>query len=177
MIRPFVAALGLVGVLLAGSTHIEAQQRYATPEAGWSALRGLTVGGRAGTAVVAGFDLALQGLVHFPDESGVADPGVDVTRNSWQVSANAMYVFDRSRALAPYLGGGVRYGSASLALVVDGVRASRALEGFGTNVLGGVRFPRLPGHPFVEVRWGDQTRTVTIGVLGALDVVTGGPGR
>lgn len=177
MRRRALTAVVLAGALVVGPTHLEAQQRYVTPEAGWSALRGLTIGGRAGTSVIAGFDVALQGLVHFPDESGVADPGVDVARNSWQLSANAMYVFDRSRSLAPYVGGGVRYGSASLALVVDGVRASRALDGFGTNVLGGVRFPRLPGHPFVEVRWGDQTRTVTFGVLGALDVLRGGPGR
>lgn len=161
-----VGVAGLVVLLLVGlPARIDGQQLYATPEAGWSDLRGFTVGARAGAAVVGGLDVVLQGLVYFPDESGVADPGVDVARSSWQASANAMYVFDRSRGIAPYVGAGVRYGVASLTLVVDGLRASRRTDGFGTNVLGGVRFPRLPAHPFAEVRWGDETWTLTVGVL------------
>ena len=157
-----------VVLLMPRATIVEGQQLYATPEAGWSDLRGLTVGGRVGAVVVAGLDVAVQGLLHFPDESGVADPGVDVDRSSWQASANAMYVFDRTRVLAPYVGVGLRYGSASLTLVVDDLRASREVDGFGTNLLGGVRFPGLPAHPFVEVRWGDETWTLTFGVLPSL---------
>lgn len=160
-----VCAAVVASLIIARPTLVEGQQLYATPEAGWSDLRGFTVGGRAGAAVIGGLDLVLQGLVYFPDESGVADPGVDVDRNSWQVSANAMYVFDRTRGIAPYVGVGGRYGAASLTLVVDGMRASRKQDGFGTNILGGVRFPRLPGHPFAEVRWGDETWTLTFGVL------------
>jgi opacity protein-like surface antigen len=141
------------------------QQWYATPEAGWSDLRGITVGGRAGVEVVGGLDLVGQGLVFFPDESGVGDQGVAVDRSAWQLSTNAIYVFDRRRALSPYVGAGVRYGASDLTVVVDGLRASRGQSGFGTNFLGGVRFPRLPAAPFVEVRFGDETWTLTGGVL------------
>jgi opacity protein-like surface antigen len=162
----YLGAVAAAAALTIGSaSKLQGQQLYATPEVGWSDLRGVTVGGRAGVAVVAGLDVALQGLLYFPDESGVADPGVGVDRSAWQVSTNALYVFDRTRAIAPYVGAGVRYGKASLTLVVDGVRASREQGDLGANVLGGVRFPRLPAHPFLEVRWGDETWTLTVGVL------------
>jgi opacity protein-like surface antigen len=157
-------ALALVG----GSDAVEAQRLYATPEAGWSDLRGSTVGARVGAEIVGGLDLAMQGLLFFPDESGIADPGVRVERSAWQMSANVIYVFDRTRGIAPYVGGGLRYGASSLTLVVDEQRASRRQDGFGTNLLGGVRLPRLPGHPFLEVRFGDDTWTLSFGVLPTL---------
>lgn len=155
----------LCAAVAAGAGEAAAQQWYATPEAGWSDLRGIAVGGRVGAKVVGGLDLVGQGLVFFPDESGVGDPGVAVDRSAWQLSTNAMYVFDRSRVLSPYVGAGVRYGASDLTVVVDGLRASREQSGFGMNFLGGVRFPRIPAAPFVEVRFGDDTWTLTGGVL------------
>jgi len=155
----------LLAALALGPQESAAQQWYATPEVGWSDLRGITVGGRVGAEVIGGLDLIAQGLVFFPDESGVADPGVAVSRSAWQLSTNAIYVFDRARALSPYVGAGLRYGAADLTVVADGLRASRGQSGFGTNLLGGVRFPRLPAAPFVEVRFGDETWVLTGGVL------------
>jgi opacity protein-like surface antigen len=166
--RAAAVAAVIALALLGWSDPVEAQRLYATPEAGWSDLRGLTVGARVGAEIVGGLDLTLQGLLFFPDESGVADPGVGVERSAWQTSANAIYVFDRTRGMAPYVGGGLRYGASSLTLVVDDLRASRRQEGFGTNLLGGVRLPHLPGHPFLEVRFGDDTWTLTFGVLPTL---------
>ena len=166
--RTLVSALILCVAVSARADEAAAQQWYATPEAGWSDLRGITVGGRVGAEVVGGLDLVGQGLVFFPDESGVGDRGVAVDRSAWQLSTNAMYVFDRDRPLSPYVGAGVGYGVAGLTVVVDGLRASRGQRGFGTNFLGGIRFPRLPAAPFVEVRFGDETWTLTGGVLTGL---------
>jgi len=161
-----LASLLVVWAAIAATAgEVAAQRWYATPEAGWSDLRGLAVGGRVGAEVLGGLDLVGQGLVFFPEESGVGDPGVAVDRSAWQLSSNAIYVLDRTRILSPYLGVGVRYGTTDLTVIVDGLRASRGQSGFGTNVLGGVRFPRLPADPFVEVRFGDDTWTLTGGVL------------
>ena len=125
---------------------------YAGPEIGGSQRRGPTVGARVGLEVIGGFDVVGQLLVFFPEEAGVAEPAVDVSRSLWHGSTNLMYVFDRGRAVAPYVGAGVRYGRASLSVVVDGLRAADVRDGFSANVLGGIRLPRLPGRPFLEYR-------------------------
>lgn len=131
-----------------------AQSMYASPELGVSKHRGPAAGARVGLPVFGGLDLVAQGLVFFPDEEQTADPGVAVDRSLWHASLNAIYVFDRSRAFAPYVGVGGRYGRSTLSIVVDGLRARAVDARFSPNVLGGVRLPRLPGTPFVEYRSG-----------------------
>ena len=116
-----------------------------------------------------------RGVVALDDQHGPALPGqpdrggepVRTTADHHRIVAIALGLWAGIglKRLLGYVGAGGRYGSASLTLVVDGMRASRKQDGFGTNVLGGVRFPRLPGHPFAEVRWGDETWTLTFGVL------------
>ena len=141
----------------------QAQTLYGTPEFGVSQHRGPAFGARAGLRVAGGLDIVAQGLVFAPDEEQTADPGVDVDRSLWHGSLNAIYVFDRSRALAPYVGVGVRYGRSTLAIVVDGVRARGINAGFFPNVLGGVQLPRIPGRPFVEYRGGGDGGWVLTG--------------
>lgn len=164
MIRPPAGRAGLRGPITAtllaaalgaaAAAEVVAQTVYGTPEVGTSELRGPAIGARLGIEVVGGMDVVGQALLFFPDEEGVADPGVGVRRSLWHGSLNVLYVFDRSRGLAPYVGAGVRYGRASLSVVVDGLRARDVRGGFSPNVLGGARLPRLPGHPFVEYRSG-----------------------
>jgi opacity protein-like surface antigen len=150
----FTAASCLALAGLGTASPLTAQGFYATPEAGLSEHRGMTIGGRVGHPVVAGLDLVAQGLIFFPDENGVADPGVAVTRSAWHTSLNALYFFDRTRGFAPYVGVGLRYGRASLSVIVDGLRAAEVDSGVSRNILGGAQINRLPGRPFIEYRTG-----------------------
>lgn len=154
-LRRACVGVTVVTVLLVGHPGPAVTQTlYATPEAGWSEFRGITLGARIGAELMGGLDVVGQGLVSFPDEDGVADPGVSVDRSAWQVSANLLYVFDRSRAVAPYVGVGIRYAQTRLSVVVDGLRASRGRGGTDANLLGGLLFKELPGLSFLEFRGG-----------------------
>ena len=124
-----------------------AQHLYATPEVGWTELRGATIGGRVGLHVVGGLELVGQALLFFPDEDGVADPGLAVSRGSWQLNGNVLYHFDPSRAIPPYAGLGMRYARAHLSLPVDGLRSTSTRAGWKPNLILGVRLPRLPADP------------------------------
>lgn len=154
-----------VAVLLsvAGVAPAVAQSVYVSPEGGWSERRGLALGARIGSELVRGLEVVGQGLVFFPDEDALGDPGVEVRRTAWQAAANVMYVFDPERALSPYVGVGARYGRATLTIVVDDLRAKDRASGVDPHLLGGVRLPRLPASPFVEVRGGDGGWTMTFG--------------
>ena len=154
-----IACLGGVGLM----APLAGQAVYATPEAGWSERRGLALGGRVGSEVLTGLEVVAQGLVFFPDEETVGDPGVDVSRTAWQAAVNLIYLFDPNRALAPYVGAGVRYGRSSLTIVVDDLRARDRRAGVDPHLLGGLRLPRLPASPFIEVRGGDGAWTATVG--------------
>jgi len=158
-------ALAAVAGLVCGAlpSVVIAQTPYATPVVGWSEHRGPVFGGRVGAELVGGLDVLAQIHVFFPDESGVADPGVLVARSAWHVGVAALYVFDRSRWLSPYAGAGGRRASATLTLTVDGLRAREHRSGFDVYPLGGVRFPHLPGQPFAELEGGDGGWTLTAG--------------
>jgi len=162
--RALRAALLCAGALLTVRGTASAQAAYASPEVGWSEIRGLTVGGRIGRELVGGLDAVVQGLRHFPDEEGIVDPGATAERSSWQASANLTYAFDRDRAISPYVGVGGRYGRATLTVVSGGHRAGQIRSGFGVNLLGGVRLPRLPWTPWIELRGGEELWTLTGGV-------------
>ena len=127
-----------------------AQHLYATPEVGWTELWDATIGGRVGLHVVGGLELVGQALLFFPDEDGVADPGVAVSRGSWQLNGNVLYHFHPSRAISPYAGLGMRYARAHLSLPVDGLRSTSIRAGWKPNLILGVRLPRLPADPFLE---------------------------
>ena len=154
--RAYLVATLLAATLIQLGTPGSAfgQALYATPEVGTSQRRGPALGARLGAQLVGGLDVVGQALVFFPEEDGVADPGVGVSRTSWHASANLLYFFDRDRPIAPYVGVGLRYGRATLEVIVDGLRAREVADGFATNLLGGVSLPRLPGRPFVEYRGG-----------------------
>ena len=153
-----VVLLSFVGV-----TPAIAQSVYVSPEGGWSERRGLALGARIGSELVRGLEVVGQGLVFFPDESALGDPGVGVRRTAWQAAANLLYVFDPTRALSPYVGVGARYGRATLTIVVDDLRAKDRASGVDPHLLGGLRLPRLPASPFIEVRGGDGGWTMTFG--------------
>ena len=89
-IRRACVGVTVVTVLLVGHPRAGSvpQTLYATPEAGWSEFRGITLGARIGAELMGGLDVVGQGLVSFPDVDGVADPGVSVDRSAWQVSGN-----------------------------------------------------------------------------------------
>lgn len=156
-------ALAIVLLSVAAVSPGAAQSLYVSPEGGWSERRGLALGARVGSELVRGLEVVGQGLVFFPDEDALGDPGVDVRRSAWQVAGNVLYVFDPARAISPYVGAGVRYGRATLTIVVDDLRARDRATGIDPHLLGGVRLPRLPASPFVEVRGGDGAWTMTFG--------------
>lgn len=158
------ASVLAMGMSLLGSGDAAAQAAWASPEIGWSEIRGLTVGARVGRELVGGLDIVMQSLWHFPDETGIVDPGASAQRSSWQASANLTYAFDRTRPISPYVGLGTRYGRATLTVVSGGYRAGQVRTGFGVNYLGGVRLPRLPWTPWIELRGGEELWTLTGGV-------------
>ena len=106
-----------------GASPLAAQSWYVSPDVGWSENRRAAVGGRVGVQLVGGLDLVGQALLFRPEQDALGDPGVGVSRGAWQANANALYVFDRTRALAPYVGTGLRYGRARLSVVADGLRS------------------------------------------------------
>lgn len=152
-LRILIAVALMAAALIAlCSVPASAQSAWLSPTVGWTEIRGFTVGARIGHEVRAGFDVAAQGLLAFPDESGVVGPGSTAKRSSWRTSANLIYTFDRTRALSPFVGVGARYGRATLTVVSRGYRSADARGGFGHDLFGGVRLPRLPYTPWVEYR-------------------------
>ena len=145
-----------------------AQATYVSPEIGWSQARRFTAGGRIGVELPAGLDLVGQALVFFPETDAVGDTGVDVSRSAWEAGLNALYRFDRSRTLSPYLGVGVRYGRSRTEVVVDGLRATVDRSGPDLNLLLGVVLVRLPAHPFLEWKREPSGSVTTVGVRLAL---------
>ena len=169
------ALLLLITALATAPT--EAQVSYATPEAGWSSRRSVVLGGRVGREVFGGFDLVLNGLVSFPDASRTVDRPASARRSSWQTSLSVAYVFDRSRAFAPYAGAGGRWRRATLSIDADGFRSTAVQSGFGFDLFGGVRFPRLPAEPWLEYRSGGESWTLTGGIQWRFGERRSGEGR
>ena len=167
-VRVVLTACAVLIATLVPSSPAAAQSAYVSPEIGWSQARRLTVGGRIGVEGPAGLDLVGQALVFFPETDAVGDAGVGVSRSAWEGSVNALYLFDRSRTLSPYLGVGVRYGRSRTAVVVDGLRATVDRSGPDLNLILGVVLVRLPGHPFLEWKREPAGTIATVGVRLAL---------